>query len=306
MKDLHLHLSGGPAPALLFEILVESGRKMKIKSYRQFLEVITMNTTKIKNTEDYLEINHLIDKTQSSPRAVELSVYDTFKNAFLNGCDYLELRWNPFKRSQDFQIDLDKIIIASRNGFERANSIFGINGSMIFCLGRDCTEEQNESIFKKAIQYYRKGVTGLDVAGLESKVPLKPEFKEYYKVANAMGLVTTIHCGEQNYEGVDDVLAIVLKDYKPNRLGHGIQIHRYPKLMQLASNCGVVLEICISSNLMTRVVSSHEEFFHIFKTLEEYQLKYVLCTDATFPLNTNISREHEIYRNIMSMKFRKN
>ena len=45
-----------------------------------------------------------------------------------------------------------------RESTEKANSIFGIEGAMIFCLGRDCTEEQNEGIFKKSIQYFKRGV----------------------------------------------------------------------------------------------------------------------------------------------------
>ncbi|MDR2077594.1 MAG: hypothetical protein LBP39_01350 [Rickettsiales bacterium] len=300
MKDLHLHLSGGTSHTLLFEILNESGKKIKTKSYRQFAKTLTMNPNRIKNMNDYLEINHIIDETQSSPRAIELSVYDTFKNSFLSGCNYLELRWNPYKRSQDFRIDLDRLIVAARSGFEKANSIFGIDGSMIFCLGRDCSEEQNESIFKKAIQYSRRGVVGLDAAGPESKVPLKPEFEQYYKIANAVGLTTTIHCGEPFYDQVEDTLATVLEKYKPKRIGHGVQIYRFPKLMKLASSMGVIFEICISSNLMTRVVNSKREFFDIFKAFEDHQIKYVICTDATFPLNTNIAREHEIHKNIMN------
>ncbi|MDR1494656.1 MAG: hypothetical protein LBI29_01295 [Rickettsiales bacterium] len=303
MKDLHLHLSGGTSHALLFEILNESGRKVRTNSYREFVEALTMNPVKTRNMDNYLEINHIIDDTQSSPRAVELSVYDSYKNAFLNGCSYLELRWNPYKRSQNFKVDLDRLIVAARSGFERANSIFGIDGSMIFCLGRDCTEEQNESIFKKAVQYCRRGVIGLDVAGPEAKVHLKPEFEQYYKIANAIGLTTTIHCGEILYDGLEDVLATVLEKYKPERIGHGVQIHRYPNLMKMASSAGIMFEVCISSNLMTRVVKSKREFSNIFKIFEDYQLKYTICTDATFPLGTNIARENEIYRNIMDRQF---
>lgn len=280
----------------------EAGVKIRTKGYKKFVEAITMNPHKVKSLDDYLQVNHTIDETQSSPRAVELSFYDSYKNAFLNGCDYLELRWNPHKRSQNFKIDLDRLIVSARAGYEKANSIFGINGSMIFCLGRDCSEEQNEAIFKKAIQYYKRGVGGIDVAGPEEKIPLKPEFEEYYKIANAMGLLTTIHCGEPFYEGVGDTLATVLEKYKPRRLGHGIQLHRYPKLMKITSRAGIVLEICISSNLMTRAVASMKEFLNIFRIFEEYNVKYVLCTDATFSLKTNILNEYRIYDAIKNGK----
>ena len=301
MKDLHLHLSGATSPVILFEVVNETGIKMKTKNYGDFIKAITMNPNKVKNLDDYLHVNHIIDETQSSPRAVELSFYDSYKNAFLSGCSYLELRWNPYKRSQNFKIDLDRLIVAARRGYDRANSMFGIDGSMIFCMGRDCTEEQNEGIFKKAIQYYKRGVIGIDVAGPETKVPLKPEFEEYYKIANVLGLITTIHCGETYYESVEDTLATVIEKYKVKRIGHGVQIHRYPKLMKLASKMNIIFEICISSNLMTRAVDNKEKFLEIFKKFEEYDIKYVICTDATFSLETNISNEHKIYEEIKNM-----
>ena len=302
MKDLHLHLSGATSPVLLFEMINETGLKIKTKGYHDFVNNLTMKQDKIKSLEDYLQIIHIIDESQSSPMAVERSFYDSYKNAFLNGCEYLELRWNPYKRSQDFKIDLDRLIISARSGFEKANYTFGINGGMILTMGRDCTEAQNEGIFKKAIQYYKRGVIGIDVAGPEAKVPLKDEFYHFYKTANALGLMTTIHAGEPFYEGVEDTLATILEQYKPNRIGHGVQIVKFPELMKKASSMGVELEICISSNLMTKSVKDEKEFFNIFKTLEEYQIKYTICTDAVYSLNTNIKIENEKYRKIKELK----
>jgi adenosine deaminase len=295
MKDLHLHLSGSTSPSLLFEMICETGIKIKEKNYWQFLDAISMKHDKISSLDDYIKILEVIDETQSSPRAVELSFFDSYKNSYLTGCDYLELRWNPYKRSQGFKIDLDKLIVAARGGLEKANSVFGINGGMILCLGRDCTDIQNEGIFKKAIQHFKKGIIGIDVAGPESKVPLKPEFEQYYKIANAMGLMTTIHCGEPYYDGVEDTLTTVLEKYKPKRIGHGIQICKFPKLMKLASSMGVIFEVCMTSNLMTKSVDKKEDFIPIFRTFEEYQIKYVICTDNLFSLNTNISKENAMH-----------
>lgn len=302
MKDLHLHLSGATSPVLLFEMINETGLKIKTKQYFDFADSLTMKQEKIQSLEDYLDIIHIIDESQSSPRAIELSFYDSYKSAFLSGCNYLELRWNPYKRSQNFKIDLDKLITSARAGFEKANSFFKIDGGMLFCMGRDCTEEQNEAIFKKAIQYYKKGVIGIDVAGPEAKIPLKSEFYHFYKTANALGLITTIHAGEPLYDGVEDTLATILEKYKPNRIGHGIQIHRFPHLMKLAASMDVHFEICISSNLMTKSVKNYEEFYNIFKIFEEYNLKYTICTDSVYSLTTNITKEHQKYEEIKALK----
>ena len=305
MRDIHLHLSGATSPVLLYEIINETGLKIKTKTYNDFFENITMDKDKVKSLDDYLEIIHVIDDAQSSPRAIEMSFYNSYRDCFLSGCDYLELRWNPYKRSQNFKIDFDRLIMSARAGIEKAQSIFQIKGNMLFCLGRDISDAANEALFKKAVQYFGKGVIGIDVAGPEAKCPLKQDFPHYYKTANALGMVTTIHVGEPLYDGVEDALADVLENYKPQRIGHGVQIHRFPELMKKASSMGIVFEICISSNLMSKSIASEEDFIPVFKAFEEYGIKYEICTDATFSLHTNISLEHEKYNKIMEIAKKK-
>lgn len=304
MKDLHLHLSGATSPVLLYEMINEAGLKLSSKSYEHFVDTITMSRDKVKSLDDYLAISHIIDDAQSSPRAVRLSVYNSFMNAYLNGCRYMELRWNPYKRSQDFKVDLDKLIISARSGFEKAESIFGIDGGLILCLGRDISEASNAAIFKKAIQYHNRGVIGIDVAGPE-KMPLNDEFKHYYRTANALGMETTLHVGEIKHDGTEDSLAEVLEDYKPKRIGHGVQIHKYPKLMKKAARTGTMFEVCITSNLTTRAVEQEEDFIDIFKNFEEYGIQYCINTDATFSLRTDIRQENAKYQNIKDMASKK-
>jgi adenosine deaminase len=113
--------------------------------------------------------------------------------------------------------------------------------------------------------------------------------------------MTTIHCGEPYYEGVEDTLATVLEKYRPKRIGHGIQIHRYPELMKKASSMGVIFEICMTSNMMTKSVAGKEDFVKIFRIFEEYGLKHIICTDNLFSLNTNISKENAMYEEIREL-----
>ena len=301
MKDLHLHLSGSTDPVLLYEIVRQNGLKLKTKNFREFRDSLNNKKNGVKNLEEYTSILHTIDEAQSSPLAIEKCFYKSYVDAYCAGCDYLELRWNPYKRSQNFKIDFDRLIMSAKSGYEKASSIYGINGGQIFCLGRDIDSVANDAIFKKAVQYFNKGVIGIDVAGTESKYPLKPEFENYYKTANALGMMTTAHCGEEFYDGVEDALATVIEKYKVQRIGHGIQIHRFPNLMKLAERAGIVFEICISSNFSTHNVNSEEEYANIFRIFEENNLKYVICTDSMYTIDTNITKEYQIYNRIMEI-----
>lgn len=298
MTDQHLHLSGATEPHVLYEIIRESGLKTASKSYREFEQTTMIGG---KSLDSYLDTLHAIDVTQSSPGAVERSVYSAYRSSFLAGCTYLELRFNPVKRSQGGRIDLDSLIVAARAGFERAKAIYGIDGTMLLCMGRDCTEKQNQAILNKAKQYLGKGISGIDLAGPEANGYSRMrghDFDRSYMDARDAGMLTTIHCGEVNHPESEAELEYVLTKLKPDRIGHGVQLHRWPRLMELASNQAVSLEICISSNLATGAVKDRAEFRKIFKAFREHGVPYTINTDATFPLGTDIKRENALWEEI--------
>lgn len=300
MKDFHLHLSGSTNPVLLWELVRESGYKVKSKDYFDFEQTLLMDRSKVDSLDSYLEILHRIDEAQSFPRAIELCVYDAYKSSYLAGCTELQLRWNPVKRSQNQKIDLDTLIVAARAGAERAKNYFGISGSMILCMGRDLDAAANAAIFNKALQYNSKGIIGIDIAGPETQT-LQSEFTGYFSTARTLGMVTTVHTGETSHPGVEDELAFVLEKLRPVRIGHGIQIYKFPKLMKRASTLGVIFEICLTSNLTTRAARDRAELFQILKTFEEFQLPYTICTDATYLLKTDLRKEHALHEEIKKL-----
>ena len=299
MIDKHLHLSGATNPCTLFELIKENGFKTKSSDYWEFAETILMDRSKVKSLDDYLKILHLIDDAQSYPRAIERCFYEAYRDSYLHGATELQLRWNPVKRSQDQKIDLDSLIVAARAGGERAKNYFGIGGSMILCMGRDISDAANSALFNKAIQYHDKGVIGIDVAGPE-KIPLNKEFKHFYQFAGAIGMERTIHVGETFNDTTEEELRFVIEELKPNRIGHGIQIIKFPELAKQAAKAGIEFEICITSNLTTRAVGSMDEYQEIMKKFIEYGLKWTVCTDATHQIGTNIRKENELMKQILA------
>ena len=78
------------------------------------------------------------------------------------------------------------------------------------------------------------------------------------------------------HDGLEDVMATVIEKYKVQRIGHGVQIHRFPKLMKLAEQRNIMFEICITSNLTTQAVKTEEEYAKVFKIFEDNGLKWTL------------------------------
>jgi adenosine deaminase len=310
MKDLHLHLSGSTPYEVLWELVCEAGFKIKAKDFWTFKNTLSMSRENVHDLQSYLDVLHVVDKVQSSPQAVEKSVYHTFVGCFLSGCQYQELRWNPTKRSQDGNIDLDKLIVSARAGLERAQVNFGIEGQMILCMGRDCSPKANEAVFDKALKYFEKGVIGIDLAGpyKGTEAPWESQkelFKLCYYAANKNGLITTIHCGEEWHDDIEAELEWVLTEIRPKRIGHGIWISKFPHLMKLAQKENILFEICPSSNLATRAVSSKEELGDILEVFEENKLNFCINTDSTTLIDTNIKKENQIFEEIKALNKKK-
>lgn len=298
MEDKHLHLSGAVHPLLIWEIICETGLKIKQKSFDDFLSAIRMKD-KVNDLDSYLQLCHMIDEVQNFPSAIERSVYNAFVNTYLKKGGYLELRWNVWKRSRNFTVDFDRLIQAAISGMNKAKSYFGIRGGMIISLGRDVSMAANKGMLKKAIQYKDKGIIGIDLAG-----PYKGDLNKYvplYAEAKKHDLLTTIHAGEIEYDDLEQDLETILTKIKPDRIGHGIKLVKFPGLLKEAAKQEIELEICLTSNLTTKAVSSLEEFATIFKALEEERIKYSINTDSIYPLQTNILKEHELFENIKSL-----
>lgn len=303
MRDLHCHLSGSTNPVVLWRLIRRAGLKTQSKTFAEFRKSLSMQENGTHDLPSYLDTLHHIDDIQSSPSGVEESVYSAFESAYLAGCTELELRFNPTKRSKNGSIDMDQLLISGRSGMEKARADFGIEGKLMLCLGRDCTPEANEALFIKAAKYHNRGICGIDLAGpyTGNHSDQRYLFEKLYFAANVMGMETTCHVGEIDHEGIEDDIQFVLEKLKPSRIGHGIQLLKYPGLIRKAQKC--TFEICMTSNVTTKAVNSYNEFKGIFRKLEENHLKYILCTDATYTLETNIQKEYEIYRNLKSSSY---
>src|SRR5436190_18847090 len=75
--ELHLHAGGAVAPHILFAMAHEQGIKLPVRTYFDFVELVTSSPEKVKSLEDYLAILHQwTEKIQSSPVAMERAIYE--------------------------------------------------------------------------------------------------------------------------------------------------------------------------------------------------------------------------------------
>jgi adenosine deaminase len=289
LTELHVHLGGAVDPAAMWGIAHEQGIRLPTKDYWEFVDLITVRKQAKKSFEDFLALYRWTELIQSSPLAVEQSVYQVVGGAYRKAnITTLELRYNPMKRNRGGERDLDHIIMASIRGFDRALLEYPVKAGLIFCLDRTFDERLNTIIVEKAIAYRHRGVVGIDIAG-----PRHPEFhyRDYatlFKKARKAGLGLTVHAGEEeDWESVDEVVRYL----EPDRIGHGIHAAQDRDLCKRLAERGVLLEICPSSNLDTKVVKDADELGEYIATFKKHKVRFSFNTDGPEMLETTLRDE---------------
>jgi adenosine deaminase len=289
LAELHCHLGAAVTPAIMWGIAHAQGIKLPTKDYWEFRDLITVGRKGSKSFDGYLHLFHWTELIQSSPLAVERSVYEVVGGAYRkNNITTMELRFNPMKRNRGGEQDLDHIIAAAVRGMDRAVLEYPVKPGLLFCLDRAFPYELNEIIAEKAIAWRDRGVVGIDMAGPESATFRVADYKRLFRRARQFGLGLTFHTGES---GPAEEVARVVELLEPDRIGHGVKAAYDPRAMAMLQDRGVVLEVCPTSNLNTRVVSGWEEFRWIFDTFRRNGVRFIISTDGPEMLQTYMRDE---------------
>ena len=292
LTELHTHVGGAVDAAIMWSIAHQQGIRLPSKDYWDFAELITVShPDKVNNLTEYDKIFRWTELIQSSPLAIERSIYEIIGGAYRK-CNIttLELRLNPMKRNREGEQDLDHIITASLRGLDRALLEYPqARAGLILMMDRTFPLGLNTIIIEKALRYRMRGIIGIDIAG-----PPNPDFS--YRAhaglverAREAGLGITIHTGE---EGRIEDMWEVLEYLRPDRIGHGILCAYDAQLMDLVKRQGITLELCPTSNLRTRAVRDLAELRHIIRTLCEREVPFTINTDGPEMLVTTLVREY--------------
>jgi adenosine deaminase len=301
LTELHVHLGAAVTPAIMWGIAHAQGIRLPTKDYWAFRELITVGRRR-RSFSEYLDLFHWTELIQSSPTAVERSVYEVIGGAYRkNNVTELELRFNPMKRNRGGEQDLDHIIAAAVRGMDRAVLEYPqVRAGLVFCLDRAFSVELNEIMAAKAIAWRSRGVVAIDIAGPQDPRFGFDDYREIFTECRRAGLGLTVHAGEV---GPPEEVRQAVEALGPDRIGHGVKSAYDESVMGLLRERGIVLEVCPSSNLNTRVVRSIAEIRHIIRRLIDHRVRFALSTDGPEMLQSYLRDEIDlVLRNeIMSL-----
>jgi adenosine deaminase len=292
LTELHVHLGAAVTPAIMWGIAHAQGIRLPTKDYWAFRDLITVGRRR-RSFEAYLDLFHWTELIQSSPIAVERSVYEVIGGAYRkNNVTQLELRFNPMKRNRGGEQDLDHIIAAAVRGMDRAVLEYPqVRAGLIFCLDRGFSRELNEIIAAKAIAWQSRGVVGIDIAGPVVEGFRFGDYAEIYAACRRAGLGLTVHAGET---GGPDEVRDALEQLEPDRIGHGVRAADDPAVLDMLRERGTVLEVCPSSNINTRVLANPGEVRRVVRTLVDHDVRFTVSTDGPEMLRSYLRHELQL------------
>jgi adenosine deaminase len=285
LAELHTHLGASVASEILWSLAHEQGIALPVKDYWEFDRLVTIADPRRVDSLDALdEIYHWTELIQSSPLAVERSVHTAIGGAYRSqGITTLELRFNPMKRNRGGERDLDHIIMAASRGLDRASLEYPqVRAGLILMMDRTFDERQNAIVVEKAIRYASRGIVGIDIAGPRpdgGRYPYR-DLAPLVEEARNAGLGVTIHVGEEGAEHGDAEIGEVVEHLRPDRIGHGILAARNPELMSALRKQEIVLEICPTSNLLTRALADEDALRATFRAFVEHGVAFTIATDG--------------------------
>jgi adenosine deaminase len=299
LAELHTHLGGSVSSDILWTLAHEQGIALPVKDYWDFDRLVTVSDPRgVPDLNALDAIYHWTELIQSSPLAVEMSVHAAIGGAYRSqGITTLELRFNPMKRNRGGERDLDHIILAAIRGLDRASLEYPhVRTGLILMMDRTFTPRQNEVIVEKAIGWASRGIVGVDIAG-----PRPGGTRYDYRLVQPMvetareaGLGVTIHVGEEGGDVGREEIREVVEVLRPDRIGHGILAAGDEELMRELREAEIVLEICPTSNLLTKALADEAAVRDVFRAFVENGVRFTIATDGPEMMRTHLRDELDL------------
>jgi len=299
LAELHTHLGGSVASDILWSLAHEQGIALPVKDYWEFDALVTVSDPRgVQGLDELDQIYHWTELIQSSPIAVERSVHGAIGGAYRSQrITTLELRFNPMKRNRGGERDLDHIILAAIRGLDRASLEYPqVRAGLILMMDRTFDRRLNEIIVEKAIRWASRGIVGVDIAGPRPGAARYDygQIVPMVEAAREAGLGVTIHVGEEGGEMGREEVGQVVERLRPERIGHGILAAEDSELMRALSELGTVLEICPTSNLLTKALPDEEAVRETIRRFLAHGVAFTIATDGPEMMRTHLRDEFEL------------
>lgn len=244
-----------------------------------------MLVSDVQNLEEYLERFTVTLSVLQTEAALERVAYELAEDAAAEGVRYIEVRYAPVLNIRA-GLALGAAVEAPLRGLARAERDHGIVARVIICAMRSMPPATSMELAHLAVDYRSAGVVGFDLAGGEIGNPAA-EHARAFAYARENDLACTCHAGEG--DGPESVRQ-ALHTCGAHRLGHATRLIEDPALVDYVGEERIPLEICLTSNVQTRVAATYAT--HPMRAYFDRGLNVVLNTDNRLMSGVTLTDEY--------------
>jgi len=284
--DLHRHLDG----AVRLETIIDLGSQhgiplpaWDVESLRPHVQV----TEKQPGVMAFLEKFRWMTAVMVDEEACYRIAYENVEDAYLEGIDYLELRFSPYFMALTHSMDPVQVVEAVVSGAGAARDEFGTGVQLIGILSRTYGIEAGWIEFEALIQQ-RDKIAALDLAGDEVNWPAEL-FSEHFRRAREAGWFITVHAGES--AGPDSIWQAV-NALKADRIGHATHALEDPELIRILREKRIGIETNLTSNVQTSSVADYAS--HPVRKFLDEDLLVTINTDDPGISGIDLRYEFEV------------
>ncbi|RPI22205.1 MAG: adenosine deaminase [Acidobacteria bacterium] len=279
--ELHLHLEGSANGAVLQTL----GRKYGTEFGNLSPEHISSTVFRFDDFAGFLDTYRTICAHLREPEDYLLVLDVVAQYCRTENIRYAELITSPAIPWSD-GLDGEAIMVALLDRSAQLEAEGEVSIRWILDCVRQFGEESARQTAELASQYRDRGIVGIGLGGDENSLPMR-QYEKVFHWAKANGLFIHAHAGEiGGPEQVWDAVNVL----GANRIGHGIQAARDPRLMEYLRNHAIALDVCLTSNVRTRAwapISSHP-----FGLLRKRGVPVTLSTDDPGVFQTTLTEEY--------------
>lgn len=282
--DLHLHLDGSLSIDVVKRLALEQGHSLHESELKKLLSV----SPNCQSLIEYLKCFDLPGKLLQRKEALFLAAEDLTGRLAAAGLCYAEIRFAPQLHLKE-GLKMEQAVEAVVKGVEKGLEGSFMKAGVLLCAMVNGADKENEETLELARAYQGKGVVGADLAGPEGFVPME-HFEPLFRKAYKEGLFFTIHAGECG----DPENIVKAVSYGARRIGHGCGAILSEACMERLKKEKITLEMCVTSNLQTKAVSSIKE--HPLKAFYDRGISVTYNTDNISVSDTSLEQERSLLK----------
>jgi aminodeoxyfutalosine deaminase len=288
--ELHVHHVGSASPRIVADLAARHAGSTPVPADPERLAEYFV----FRDFAHFIEIYLTVVDLLRDPQDVWTLTYEVARELAAQQVRYAELTVTPYSSIRR-GIPAEAFCDAIEDARIRAEADHGVVLRWCFDIPGEAGVPAAEVTLDAALRQQPAGLVSFGLGGPEVGVG-RSQFAPYFAQARAAGLRSVPHAGEST--GPETIWE-ALRTLGAERIGHGIAAVADPELLAYLAEHAIPLEICPTSNVCTRSVSSLAE--HPLPALMAAGVDVTINSDDPPMFSTTLNHEYAVAATLLGL-----